>query len=67
MKTSEFELQDFKIGDQVLFFRNGINDFRMYWNVIGFDEGMLYIEIDEMGFKDKLYIDVNDVEKHVKH
>jgi hypothetical protein len=46
MKTSEFELHDFKIGDQVLFFRNGINDFRKYWNVIGFDEGMLYIEID---------------------
>jgi hypothetical protein len=65
MKTSKFELHDFKIGDQVLFCRNGINYFRMYWKVIGFDEGMLYIEIDEMGFKDKLYIDVNDVEKHV--
>jgi len=38
----------------------------MYWNVFGFDEGMLYIEIDEMGYKDKLYIDVNDVEKHEK-
>lgn len=67
MKKSEFELQDFKIGDQVMFFRKGINDFRKYWKVIGFDEGLLYIEIDEMGFKDKLYIDVNDVEKHVKN
>jgi len=66
MKTNEFQLHDFKIGDQVLFCRNGINDFRMYWNVFGFDEGMLYIEIDEMGYKDKLYIDVNDVEKHEK-
>ena len=67
MKKSEFQLQDFNIGDQVLFYRNVTNDFRMYWKVIGFDKGMLYIEIDEMGFKDKLYIDVNDVEKHVKN
>lgn len=67
MTNIKFQLHDFNIGDQILFFRNGINDFRMYWNVIGFDEGMLYIEIDEMGFKDKLYIDVNDVEKHVKN
>jgi hypothetical protein len=67
MKKSEFQLQDFKIGDQVLFLRNGINDFRKYWKVLGFYEGMLHIEIDENGFKDKLYIDVNDVEKHVKN
>ena len=66
MKKSEFQLHDFKIGDQVMFFRKGINDYRMYWTVIGFYEEMLYIEIDEMGYKDKLYIDVNDIEKHVK-
>ena len=66
MKKSEFQLHDFKIGDRVMFFRKGINDFRMYWTVIGFYEEMLYIEIDENGYKDKLYIDVNDVEKHVK-
>jgi len=67
MKTNEFQLHDFKIGDQVLFCRNGINDFRKYWKVIGFEDEMLYIEIDEMGYKDKLYIEVNDVEKHVKN
>jgi hypothetical protein len=66
MKKSVFQLHDFKIGDQVMFFRNGINDYRMYWTVIGFYEEMLYIEIDENGYKDKLYIDVSDVEKHQK-
>ena len=40
MKKSEFQLHDFKIGDQVMFFRKGINDFRMYWKVIGFEEEM---------------------------
>ena len=33
---------------------------------IGFEEEMLYIEIDENSYKDKLYIDVSDVEKHQK-
>jgi hypothetical protein len=49
-----------------MFFRKGINDFRMYWTVIGFYEEMLYIEIDEKDNKDKLYLEVNDIEKHVK-
>jgi hypothetical protein len=49
-----------------MFFRKGINDYRMYWTIIGFYEEMLYIEIDEKGYKDKLYLEVNDVEKHVK-
>lgn len=34
MANIKFQLQDSKIGDQVMFFRKGINDYRMYWRVI---------------------------------
>jgi hypothetical protein len=49
------------IGDGVYFKRKGINNFDLYWTVISINGNSLEIEIDEMGAKDCIYIDRNDV------
>jgi|GEM_PF-4076567 len=66
MEKGDYNLTDINIGDEILFSRAGIDDFRMYWKVIGFHEEMINIEIDEMGYEDKLYIDAKDIEKVLK-
>ena len=58
----KYKIEDIKIGNQVLFKRTGIDDFRMYWTVIGFLKGMIQVKIKEMGHDDELYIDVADIE-----
>ena len=63
MKQAPYALSDIKIGDHVLFIRNGIDDFRMYWTVIGFHKDLIRVKIKEMGCDDELYIDVADIER----
>lgn len=58
----KYTLEDVKIGDQLMFSRSGIDDFRMYWTVIDFHEKMIRVKIDEMGCWDELYIDAEDIE-----
>ena len=62
MQKPMYKLEDVKIGNHILFSRTGIDDFRMYWTVIGLYNGMIQVKIDEMGFKDELFIDVKDIE-----
>ena len=62
MKKGKFKIEDIKIGNHVRFKRQGVNDFEMEWTVINFYNDMIQIKIDEMGFKDELYIDVDDIE-----
>ncbi|OXA87646.1 hypothetical protein [Flavobacterium hercynium] len=59
MAKGDYNFIDINTGDEILFSRTGIEDFQMYWKVIGFHEEMIHVEIDEMGNKDKLYIDTN--------
>jgi hypothetical protein len=49
------------VGDGVYFRRIGVNDFDLYWTVISINGNSLEIEINEMGEKDSIYIDINDV------
>lgn len=58
----KYTLADIKRGNQVLFTRKGIEDFRMYWTVIGFHNDMIEVKIDDMGNSDKLFIAVDDIE-----
>ena len=58
----KYKIDDIKIGNQVSFKRNGIDDFGMNWTVIGFLNGMVQVKIKEMGYDDELYIDVDDIE-----
>ncbi|QCX38177.1 hypothetical protein FF125_06935 [Aureibaculum algae] len=58
----KYKIDDIKIGNHVSFKRNGIDDFGMYWTVIGFLNGMVQVKIKEMGNDDELYIDVDDIE-----
>lgn len=62
MGKRTYKIEDVKIGNHVIFSRAGINDFRMYWTVIGFYNEMIRVKIQEMGCDDELYIDVNDIE-----
>lgn len=62
MKKRKYELEDIKVGNHVMFKRIGIDDFQMYWTVIGFRDNMIHVKIDDMGDKGELYIDITDIE-----
>jgi len=55
------KIEDIKIGNHVMFKRTGIEDFKMSWTVIGFLNGMVEVKIDEMGYVDELFIDLDDI------
>lgn len=54
MKKATYALADIKIGNHVRFLRNGTDDFRMDWTVIGFYEGMVRVKIQEMGYNEEI-------------
>lgn len=62
MKSGLFKLENIELGNQILFQRQGIDDFRMWWTVVGFSGAMIRVKIDEMGYNDELFIDANDIE-----
>lgn len=62
MAKGDYKLGDVKIGNHIIFLRPGIEDFRMYWAVIGFHGNMIRVKIAEMGNYDELYIDASDIE-----
>lgn len=62
MRNSKYKLEEIKIGNQIRFKRIGIDDFDMYWTVIGFNNKMIQVKINEMEFKDELYIDLDNIE-----
>lgn len=66
INKNTYSLNDIEIGDKVIFYRQGIEDFRLYWEVIDFPNNMIEIEINEMGYKDKILIDLENVEKVLK-
>ncbi|MEQ3498299.1 hypothetical protein ABMY20_00915 [Tenacibaculum sp. SSH1-16] len=58
---SKYNSSNIKIGDKVYFEREGINNYNLYWTVLGFLDNMIEIEIDEMEYNDKIYIDFSDI------
>ena len=62
MKKATYTLSDINVGNHVRFIRNGIDDFRMDWTVIGFYEGMIRVKIKEMGYDEEIFIDAADIE-----
>lgn len=62
MAKGKFKFEDVKIGNHVIFSIPGVNDFRMYWTVIGFQEDAIKIKIAEMGNNDVRYIKASDIE-----
>ena len=61
----KYNITNIKKGDLVFFERIGIDNFDLYWTVIDIVNGMIEVEIDEMGHKEKIFIDIADV-KYLK-
>ena len=60
--TKHYKLEEIKVGNHLLFKRIGVDDFRMWWTVIGFSNEMIKIKIAEMGYEDEIYIELKDIE-----
>jgi hypothetical protein len=60
---SKYNSSNINIGDKVYFEREGLDNYNLYWTVIGFLDDMIEVEIDEMGHNDKIYIDFTDITK----
>jgi hypothetical protein len=58
---SKYKITDIKIGDGVYFKVLGQTNYDLYWEVLSINNGILEIEIDEMGAKDKNFLHINDV------
>jgi hypothetical protein len=59
---SKYKIENINIGDGVYFKNEYLNNYDLYWTVKSkFNDTMIEIEIDEMGVKDKMFINIKDI------
>ena len=62
MVKTQFEMADIQVGDEILF-NNSVNiEHNLFWKVINkISNSRLMVEIREMGYSQKIMIEINDV------
>ena len=58
---SNYKITDINIGDGVYFKVDWQNNYDLFWTVISKNGTHLEIEIDEMGTKDRMSLNIKDV------
>ena len=62
----KYKIEDINIGDSVYFENKYISNYDLYWNVISIKDGFLQLEVDEMGHKDMIFVEIKDIKIVIK-
>jgi hypothetical protein len=60
-EKNKFTIDQINIGESVYFENEHIENFDLYWKVIGKLENHLHLKINEMGANDTRFIDIKDI------
>lgn len=58
---SIYKIEDIKVGDKVFFRNNYIENFDLYWTVIGKNGNTLLLKINEMGCNSECSVKIGDI------
>ncbi|KAF9658917.1 hypothetical protein ABHQ57_00475 [Tenacibaculum sp. ZH5_bin.1] len=58
---AKYKMEDINVGDGVYFKLDFQTNYDLYWTVKSKYDSTLEIEVDEMGAKDKIFLNIKDV------